>query len=181
MTNFLKTITVALAFLMACAGKALNSQPIPMAKSTQIEPAVREPSHEQQVERVAADATAPPVAVVDASPPVPVVTEQEAYERAKPIFEKYCARCHTKQSAKRTALKHFAMDSYPFDGHHTDNMPSTIRKVLGVSGSRATMPRDKPGIIQGNELRLILDWADAVEGARTNTLPGTSDAHKHHR
>ena len=101
-----------------------------------------------------------------------------AFERAKPVFKKHCARCHTESSGKRTALKHFVMDTYPFGGHHASSMPATIRKVLGQSGKRATMPKDKPGVVSGEELELVLEWADATERA-ASTKPKPADGHDH--
>jgi mono/diheme cytochrome c family protein len=91
--------------------------------------------------------------------------EQVAYERARPVFEQYCASCHTTagRQAKTATLKHFSMDSYPFGGHHAGQITATIRQVLGATGKRPTMPRDRPGVVKGKELALILSWADAVE------------------
>lgn len=105
--------------------------------------------------------------------------ELAAFESAKPVFKKHCARCHTESSGKRTALKHFVMDAYPFGGHHASSMPATIRKVLGQSGKRATMPKDKPGVVSGEELKLILEWADAAERAAL-TKPKPTDGHDGH-
>ncbi|MCC6968679.1 MAG: hypothetical protein IT434_00515 [Phycisphaerales bacterium] len=92
-------------------------------------------------------------------------TEQEAYERARPVFERYCASCHTRGAGKRAALRHFTMDRYPFGGHHADQISSTIREVLGADGQPATMPKDRPGAVQGDELRIVLDWAEAFDRA----------------
>ena len=111
--------------------------------------------------------------------PQPVVSdEMAAFAKAKPIFEKYCAKCHTEASGKRAALKHFVMDSYPFGGHHADSMPATIRNVLGQSGKQATMPKGKPGVVVGDELKLILEWADATERAASGKKQ-RSDGHDH--
>lgn len=95
----------------------------------------------------------------------PAASEQEAYERARHVFERYCANCHTSGTGKRAALRHFTMDRYPFGGHHADQISSTIREVLGADGQPATMPKDRPGAVQGDDLRAILDWADAFERA----------------
>lgn len=105
--------------------------------------------------------------------------ELAAFENAKPVFEKHCARCHTESSGKRSALKHFVMDAYPFGGHHATSMPATIRKVLGQSGKRATMPKDKPGVVSGEELKLILEWADAAERAALTKPTDGHDGHTH--
>jgi mono/diheme cytochrome c family protein len=98
-------------------------------------------------------------------------SEQEAFESARPVFERYCASCHTTRAGKRAALRHFTMDRYPFGGHHADQVSSTIREVLGASGQPATMPKDRPGAVQGNDLRAILDWADAFDRAHAAANP----------
>lgn len=93
--------------------------------------------------------------------------EQAAYERAQPVFQEHCAMCHTsegKRSSKGT-LKHFSMDTYPFGGHHADEITATIREALGVVGGDATMPKNKPGAVQGEQLALITAWADAFDRA----------------
>lgn len=61
------------------------------------------------------------------------------------------------------------MDHYPFGGHHAAEITAAIRNVLGVSGKPATMPRDNPGAVKGDDLRLILAWADAYDRAHPNT------------
>ena len=127
-----------------------------------------------------AGADAPPVAGAPhehasaASEP----SEQEAYERARPVFARYCASCHTSDAGKRSALRHFTMDRYPFGGHHADQVSSAIRAVLGANGQAATMPKDRPGTVQGDELRAILDWAEAFD--RTHAAANPSDHHHDH-
>lgn len=95
------------------------------------------------------------------------LSEIDAYERARPVFQRYCASCHTTagERSRPAALRHFNMDSYPLGGHHTNEIAATVRNVLGTSGERATMPRDRPGVVQGDDLRLILEWADAFDRA----------------
>jgi hypothetical protein len=68
------------------------------------------------------------------------------------------------------------MDQYPFAGHHAHEIADTIRKVLGAGKSKPTMPLDKPGAVQGAELRLILEWADAYDRAH----PPRLDSPGHH-
>jgi mono/diheme cytochrome c family protein len=108
-----------------------------------------------------APSAAPTVAPPVTSPP----SEQEAYERARPVFERHCASCHTSSAGERAALRHFSMDGYPFGGHHAGQISGTIREVLGASGKPVTMPKDRPGAVQAEELRAILDWADAFDRA----------------
>ena len=93
--------------------------------------------------------------------------ERDAFERAKPAFETYCAKCHTKtgKSASAKKLDHFDMSSYPFGGHHAAHMGPTIRKVLGMTGTRPTMPADRKGAVKGDDLARIRAWCDAWDAA----------------
>lgn len=59
------------------------------------------------------------------------------------------------------------MTSYPFRGHHADDIGASIRRVLGGSGKKATMPKDGPGSVQGDDLALVLAWADAFDRAKS--------------
>ena len=92
-----------------------------------------------------------------------MATEMAAYDKAKPVFGKYCASCHTQAGKKATKKKldHFTMDSYPFGGEHTKSIGNEIRKVLGVDGAKATMPFDKPGSVTGEDLAIIKAWTEA--------------------
>ena len=178
MTPFQLSTSFATAlFLMSCASKKSHIEQSPSGAIPQ-PPAVKS-SDAARVQEEPPVVEADPAAEHD-SPTSALSDDKKAYERARPVFQKYCGKCHTEQSGKRTALKHFVMDSYPFGGHHTANMPATIRKVLGQDGKRATMPRDKPGIVQGDDLKLILEWADAAERTRTSTPPDTHESHEHH-
>jgi mono/diheme cytochrome c family protein len=104
-----------------------------------------------------------------------LAAEMAAYEKAKPVFDKYCAACHSKDGKKTSASKrqHFDMTTYPFGGHHATDISEEIRETLGVTGNRPTMPADKRGAVQGEELALIKAWADAFDAARKG------GAHKH--
>jgi len=108
--------------------------------------------------------------------------EMLAYERARPIFERYCARCHTTKGGRATeeALKHFNMDRYPFGGHHQTEITQTVRKVLGSTGKKVTMPRNDPGAVQGEDLMLILDWAESFDTARVVGLHVAEPDHDGH-
>lgn len=115
--------------------------------------------------------------------------EKSAFELAQPIFKKHCARCHEKgnKKAKPKILKHFDMTSYPFGGEHADEMGKEIREVLAIGGGKATMPMDKPGSVEGDELALIAAWADAYDKAAAggahemaeSAEGGESSGHKH--
>ncbi|HKO90915.1 MAG TPA: hypothetical protein VJU61_07180 [Polyangiaceae bacterium] len=120
---------------------------------------------------------APPPSSPVAEPTEIGAAELAAYSQAKPVFEAHCASCHATRSSSSNAeaLEHFNMDAYPFGGHHATGIGSAIREVLGASGAKPTMPRDKPGAVQGSELQLVLAWADAFDRAH----PENSAAHGH--
>lgn len=121
--------------------------------------------------------TAPATPVAPAKPAGPdkaqlAAAETSAYEKAKPVFEKYCASCHTKGGKKANAKKlgHLDMTNYPFGGEHTKSVGNEIRKVLGIDGDKPTMPFDKKGAVQGDDLALIKAWTEAwrASGAAGN-------------
>lgn len=111
--------------------------------------------------------------------------EQLAYARARPVLERSCAGCHTTagtHAKKISALKHFSMDSYPFGGHHADEITATIRKVLGATGKRASMPPVGAPALPPEDRAVILAWADAVDAARppaAGDRKGPPAPHKH--
>lgn len=107
--------------------------------------------------------------------------ERAAYERAKPVFAAHCARCHTDggPKASKSARGHFDMDVYPFGGHHAAEMSKYLRRVLGATGGKPTMPRDDPGAVRGKELELVLALTDAFDRAHRSEPLHTSDGHQH--
>src|SRR5688500_2644139 len=100
--------TVLLVVLMAaCGGKSAPDSTTPKGAG-------------EPVGQVSRD-TAPADAAPADTPPDPaqvkadlVAAEQAAYEKAKPVFGTYCAKCHSKDSkkAKPKTLGHFDMTSY---------------------------------------------------------------------
>jgi mono/diheme cytochrome c family protein len=121
--------------------------------------------------------TAEEHAAMGHEPEKAMLSEEEAYERARPVFEQYCARCHTSAGNKPVALRHFTMDTYPFGGHHASEVAKSVRDVLGANGKAATMPLGQPGAVKGEQLRLVLDWADAFD--RAHAKDGASEHHGH--
>ncbi len=115
---------------------------------------------------------AAPASEGDAAPSDPLAEERAAYERAAPVFERHCFVCHTKAGARatRSALHHVRMDSYPFGGHHADELAAIVRQVLGATGERPTMPRNDPGSVRGEDLAAVLAWADAFDRAQAAGL-----------
>lgn len=96
-----------------------------------------------------------------------LAAETAAYERAKPVFEAHCARCHSRTGKMSTAKKrgHFDMTTYPFGGHHAMEIAKEIRTALGMTGGKPTMPYDRKGSVKGDDLALIAAWADAFDAA----------------
>lgn len=96
-----------------------------------------------------------------------LAVEMTAYATAKPVFDKYCASCHTKgqKGAKAKTLEHFEITTYPFGGHTTE-VGKTVREALGIGGGKPTMPKAKPGAVKGDELAAIAAWADAFDAAQ---------------
>jgi hypothetical protein len=130
-------------------------------------------------EHAAADAKPSQGQAEPAQPAAPsdlLSEEQRAYEAAQPVFERYCTKCHTARGAqsRRSALRHLNMDTYPFGGHHAHEMGSTMRKILGATGEKPTMPRDKPGTVKGEDLALVIAWTEAFDRSHAAGL------HKHH-
>jgi hypothetical protein len=118
------------------------------------------------------------------APPGPMVAsaaELAAYLKAKPVFVKYCARCHTPTPGaqeQEEAWEHFTMDSYPFGGHHVGELGKTIRLSVGIDGDEPTMPDDDPGLVEGAELELIAAWSRAFDKARAKESPKHGHGHK---
>src|SRR5262245_13414822 len=100
-------------------------------------------------------------------------TDVAAWAAAKPVLDKYCAKCHTTggKGATPETLDHFNMDSYPPGGHHADEIGPAIKEVLGATGKEPTMPDDNPGVVKGEELEVVVAWADAWEHAHMHAGP----------
>jgi len=144
----MRSVVVIVMLLAACTSKQKAPQPTQETKPAEpvvvAEPAVM----------------VKPASVEDA--------ERTAYANAKPVFDKYCTKCHVQGAEKATAkkLEHFDMTSYPFGGHHADVIGPTIANVLGLTGKKkATMPSDNKGAVQGEELALVKAWIDAWNAA----------------
>lgn len=158
---------------VACqAAAAPSATPPPLAPSLG-PPTHREESSDPQGE-------APPIEETEAvdSPDSGVAsTSDEAYERAKPVFAKHCERCHSEgqPGATKAALSHFETTRHPFGGHHAHELGKLVPRVLGVGG-KATMPRDRPGVVQGEELESLLAWARAFDEAQSS---GPTPTHAH--
>jgi hypothetical protein len=142
-------------------------------------------------EPVAADPAQPAEPATPAEPAAPaapdpaqikadlLAVETAAFEKAKPVFDKHCARCHVKGNklATKKKLAHFDMTTYPFGGEHAMEIGAEIRKTLGIGGGKVTMPFDKKGAVKGDELALIAAWADAFDASHQG---GAHEGHAGH-
>jgi uncharacterized membrane protein len=108
-----------------------------------------------------------------------LAVEKAAFEKAKPVFDKWCAKCHSKdgKNASQKKLDHFDMTTYPFGGHHAMEISSEIRKSLGIGGGSPRMPADNKGAVRGEELELIKAWADAFDASHAG---GAHEGHSGH-
>lgn len=182
----MKQIVIAFLFAGAACGGG-SSKPMTAATATTDPVPMTEPA-------TPATTTAPadpvePVKPVEPEQPVApdpakvkadlLAAEMAAYEKAKPVFDTYCAKCHSKSGSKQTAKKrdHFDMTTYPFGGHHAMEISGEIREVLGLTGKKPTMPPDKKGAVKGAELELIKAWADAFDASHEG---GAHEGHDQH-
>ena len=159
----MKHLLLAIA-LIACGSKSsppANPTPPPETKTEPPPPAAGSAESPKPPD---AEKPAPPKSDAKADA---LAAETAAYEKAKPVFEKYCSTCHTKAGKKsaKKKLDHFSMDTYPFGGEHTAFIGDHISDVLGLGKKKATMPYDKPGSVKGDDLATIKAWIDAWEGA----------------
>jgi|GEM_PF-1739567 len=183
-----RTFLFAFAALAACGSKT----PSPATQAPDGPPAAvvaAEPSATPEATATPTPAATAPEVVPEPATPDPaqaekdlIAPEMSAYAQAKPVFDKFCAGCHTQggPGAKKSTLAHFDTTSYPFQGHHSHEMAASIRKALGVGGRKATMPRDKPGSVQGEDLALIMRWADAFNASHVSAAHEGKGKHHSH-
>lgn len=177
MTN----LPLLLLLVSACSGSA--SSAIPTTTPT--------PDPVPMPDPVVSTEPVEPVKATEPSLPDPetiranlLAAETAAFEQAKPVFDKWCAKCHAKDGKATSAKKreHFDMTMYPFGGHHAMEVSGEIREALGLTGQAPTMPADKKGAVKGADLELIKAWANAFDASHQggahdgHAQPGT---HKH--
>lgn len=171
----MRLASIIVVVAIACGGSPQQRPPAPP-------PADPVPMHEP----VAVDAGAPVAAPTDAAPADPnaelLAAERAAFERAKPVFDRWCAKCHAKggKNASAKKLGHFDMTTYPFGGHHAMEISGAIAKALGLTGKKPTMPADKKGAVQGEELALVKAWIDAFDAAHAGGAHGAAHDHGGH-
>ncbi len=182
----MKSILIVSVLVAACGGGSTKpttpvvADPVPMTEPTP--PVVPDdPKPTDPVKAEPAEPPAPDPAKIKADL---LATENAAFEKAKPVFEKWCASCHSKDGKKTSAKKreHFDMTTYPFGGHHAMEISGEIREVLGLTGEKPTMPADKKGAVKGDELESIKAWADAFDASHQGGAHeghGGGASHKH--
>jgi hypothetical protein len=165
-----------LAFVLAVAACGGGSKPPPQ------EPAPQDPVPMDPVAKPDETPVPPPEEVKPEEPkPDPKVellaAETAAYDKAKPVFDKWCSKCHAEGGKNANAKKRKELDvtNYPFTGAHAN--AKDIRKTLGIGGGKATMPADKKGAVKGDELALIATWADAWDASHAG---GAHEGHAGH-
>jgi hypothetical protein len=176
----LLALALSTSLLTTACGSKPAPEPIEPAAEPVAEPApAAEPAPEPAP---AAAPAAPDPAQVKADL---LAAEKAAFEAAKPVFDANCARCHVQgqRKAKKKILGEFEITTYPFTGDRGGHESAkNVRKVLGIDGSKPSMPADKKGAVKGDELALIAAWADAFdkahEGGAHDGAPG-HEAHKH--
>lgn len=172
----MKTLVILITTMIACGGGSSKPPAAPVADPVPMT---------DPVPPTAPIANTPPT---EPEPPKPdpakvkaelLAIETAAFEKAKPVFEANCARCHTKGGKLQTQKKrdHFDMTAYPFGGHHAMEISASIRKSLGITGTKVTMPYDKRGAVKGADLALIAAWADAFDAAHAG---GAHEGHGSH-
>ena len=189
------TSLLFIAALAACGSKAAAPSTLPGEPGGSAATAERQPPASgvaTQAPAAAPEQPAEPVSGGDppnAGPPKSdpaklaadlVVAETAAWETAKPVFQRACATCHTRDGKKaaKKKLDHFDLGSYPPGGHHTATIGFTIRDVLGITGKKPTMPYDRPGSVTGDDLAAIKAWTDAWEAAeQAGAHPHAGDHH----
>src|SRR5687768_8186442 len=126
----MKTITLIFV-LCACGGGSPKPaaepvapvDPVPMPEPTVIAtPSPAEPTPPEPTPAPKADPKAELLAA-----------EMAAHDNAKPVFDKWCAKCHSQGNklATKKKLDHFDMTKYPFGGHHAMEISKEIREALG--------------------------------------------------
>ncbi|MBA3464159.1 MAG: cupredoxin domain-containing protein [Deltaproteobacteria bacterium] len=164
-----RTIIIASLLLAAACGGSKPApttpiaDPIPMVENAAEPTPVAEPATPTE-QPVTEPPRGPDPAKVKADL---LAAEMTAYENVKPLVGQYCASCHTKgqKGAKAKTLEHFETTTYPFGGHHAMEVGKNVRKVLAIGGGKPTMPKNKPGVVKGEELALFKAWADAFDAS----------------
>ena len=181
----MKTSIAFVVALAACGGSGKKPDSTPTA-----DPIPMNEDNGSQAANEPTPATQPAQPTEPAKPAEPdpaqvkaelLAAENAAFEKAKPVFDKWCAKCHSSKGDKAapSKLEHFDMTTYPFGGHHAMELGKYIRKSLAIGGGKPTMPKDKKGAVKGDELALIAAWADAFDAAHAGGAHEGHGGHEH--
>ena len=155
-----------LGFAACGGGGSKPAQPTQPAEPTPTETTAQTAPTEPTTPAEPAKPAEPPAPPAPDPKVVAMEAETAAYEKAKPVFEKFCMGCHGKgRGATKKALAELDINQYPFKGEHAN--AKDMRKVLGIGGGKATMPKNKPGSVKGDDLAAISAWADAWDAAES--------------
>ncbi len=109
---------------------------------------------------------AEPAHVASSSTGAPRVEgELAAYERARPVFERECKRCHASGTrlTSTAAMGGVDMSRYPFGGGTPTEVARRIGVSIGLFGRGATMPPTRLPGLRGEDAALVAAWIAAVE------------------
>jgi mono/diheme cytochrome c family protein len=91
------------------------------------------------------------------------LAEVAAYIQTRAAFQRHCFRCHTSDGGHKRALERLDMSRYPFVGKRAADAGRAVRRAVGGAGAKATMPKDEPGSVTGEDLASITHWTDTFD------------------
>lgn len=162
----MKTLLIVSILSMTACGGGGSKPAKPEPVETTPTPTEATPMAQPEAQPVETKPAEPPPPPAPDPKVVAMEAETAAFAKAKPVFDKSCMGCHGKgRGATKKALAELDINQYPFKGKHGN--AADIRKVLGIGGGKATMPKNKPGSVKGDDLAAIAAWADAWDAAET--------------
>lgn len=134
---------------------------------------------------IVAGCTAAPSKPVKHAARDPLAVERAAYDAARPVLDRWCARCHVPTNGSMSVITSntFDISTYPFGGSDGPKAGYHVADVLGImfddlDGADGTdelrrpwaqhaprMPRNDPGAVKGDELALVRTWTVAWRAA----------------
>ncbi len=139
-----------------------KSEPTVPARSHGDHPVEPPPEESHAHEHTAASAPSRTIALS----PKEASLSGPTFPDVKPFFAQHCDRCHgaTPDDEKIGAKAHEHLDtsSYPFRGHHGDDVLAVIAKQLTRDAKgRTKMPADDRRGLKDEEIALVKDWVAA--------------------
>ena len=115
----------------------------------------------------------------------PLAVERAAYDAARPVFERWCVRCHVPTNGSMSVITSdtFDISTYPFTGQSGALAGYHVADVLGTmfgdldapdgadefrrpwAQHAPRMPKTEPGAVQGDDLALVRTWTVAWRAA----------------